>query len=629
MRRADSSAICSGRPAGGSRCEDPFLFEPGAGRYLWLIDPNDGTSAYLKGWRGSSVSIALLRDGVPILGVVYSPCYPDSGQGDLIAWAEGCRLTRNAQEIAPPRLEQATLQDPRGRPALVFLSQDSDTSPAANAACVKPARYLASPSVAYRLARVAAGDGLAAVSLSNPKDWDYAAGHALLRGVGGTLVDQDGKEVTYGPDGSSHSEASFGGAPAVVAELCSRDWKGVRGVPAGVPPDRPGAPFCLTWPTRGQAVADAGVLSRAQGCLLGQLAGDSLGGLVEFQGADRIRAEHPGGVRDLVDGGTWHNLAGQPTDDSEMALMLARVLVHEGRYDAGKVLDAYARWWPQAWDRGGTLRQALREAVSVQQTAERLLLVAKHANQVSQANGSLMRISPLGIFGAGQPAEAADCARQDSGLTHPNPVCRDCCAVFVAAIAHTIAHGDGPEAAHAAALAEASRPGVQEVVRQTLERARLAPPADYQDQMGWVLIALQNAFWQLLHSASLEEGVVDTVMHGGDTDTNGAIAGALLGAVHGREAVPTRWQLALLSCRPLPDSGSRHPMPQEFWPVDALLLAGVSAPGGLKRQGASPPVCQTGGLAPCRFNWWDRRFEARRQHTFGTLRQTEPYSVFT
>ena len=75
-------------------------------------------------------------------------------------------------------------------------------------------------------------------------------------------------------------------------------------------------------------------LSRAQGCLLGQLAGDALGGLVEFQSPEEIRRNYPNRVRELVDGGTWGTLAGQPTDDSEMALMLAGMLIKERRYDA-------------------------------------------------------------------------------------------------------------------------------------------------------------------------------------------------------------------------------------------------------------------------------------------------------
>jgi len=64
----------------------------------------------------------------------------------------------------------------------------------------------------------------------------------------------------------------------------------------------------------------AEMLERAQGCLLGQLAGDALGSLVEFQTPENIRREYPNGVRELADGGTWNTLAGQLTDDSEMAL---------------------------------------------------------------------------------------------------------------------------------------------------------------------------------------------------------------------------------------------------------------------------------------------------------------------
>ena len=89
---------------------------------------------------------------------------------------------------------------------------------------------------------------------------------------------------------------------------------------------------------------DAEILSRAEGCLLGQLAGDSLGSLVEFQSPSDIRRRYPDGVRQLADGGTWDTIAGQPTDDSEMALMLARMLVKERRYDAEEARKAYVFW---------------------------------------------------------------------------------------------------------------------------------------------------------------------------------------------------------------------------------------------------------------------------------------------
>ena len=92
--------------------------------------------------------------------------------------------------------------------------------------------------------------------------------------------------------------------------------------------------------------------------------------------------------------------------------------------------------------------------------------------------------------------------------------------------------------------------------------------------MGWLLIAWRNALWQLLHASSLEEGVVDTVMRGGDTDTNAAICGALLGVVYGLDAIPHQWTYRVLNCRPVAgQSWIRRLRPKHYWPVDALELA--------------------------------------------------------
>ena len=66
-------------------------------------------------------------------------------------------------------------------------------------------------------------------------------------------------------------------------------------------------------------------VDRAQGFLLDKLAGDALGSLVEFQPPEKIRHDYTGGVRDLGDGGTWNTIVGQPMDDSELALLLARL----------------------------------------------------------------------------------------------------------------------------------------------------------------------------------------------------------------------------------------------------------------------------------------------------------------
>jgi hypothetical protein len=107
---------------------------------------------------------------------------------------------------------------------------------------------------------------------------------------------------------------------------------------------------------------------------------------------------------------------------------------------------------------------------------------------------------------------------------------------------------------------------------EALERARTERP-DFDTHRGLVTVALQNAHYQLRHAAP-EEALIDTVRQGGDTDTNAAIAGALLGAVHGVEALPLRWRTAVLTCVPVEGApGVQRPRPPSCWGVDALVLA--------------------------------------------------------
>ena len=105
--------------------------------------------------------------------------------------------------------------------------------------------------------------------------------------------------------------------------------------------------------------------------------------------------------------------------------------------------------------------------------------------------------------------------------------------------------------------------------------------------MGWVLIALQNAFYHLAAGTGVEQALIQTVGYGGDTDTNGAIAGALLGAADGRTALPAAWVAMVLTCRPDPGLHPHRPRPDEYWPDDlvdlteALLLSrNASRPAG-------------------------------------------------
>ena len=507
------------------------------GDEVWLVDPHDGTFEFMSGRRGSAISVALVRSGVPVLGVVHAPDSPDRG-ADTIAWAEGAGPIRRNGEPLDSSLAGRLLVAGE----FVWATASSAARPETHSRAAAPARYIAMPSIAYRMARVAAGDGIATLSTHGVAEYDIAAGMALIRAAGGVTLDAEGKDVVLEGNSRRRVSGCFSGAPEAARQLASLDWSALEAEPRRTPRTT------LNFPRLYKPVG----LSRAQGALLGQVIGDSLGSLVEGKPAPEIAKLYPQGVRELADGGVYKIMAGQPTDDSEMALTLARTLVRDRRHDPERVLDAYRAWLTS-------------RPIDVGMTTERGLLGRGDAS--SESNGSLMRVSPLGIWAAGEPRRAAKAARADSALTHPNPVCVEACAGYAAAVAVGVGGGNR-DAMLEAALEHSSGPARAAMMLGATSIA----PSDFFTRPGWVLVALQSAFYALFHE-SFEEALVRTAGQGGDTDTNAAIAGALLGAAQGREAVPPRWIFPVLACRPLAECGALRPRPAEYWPDDVLELA--------------------------------------------------------
>ena len=524
-------------------------------RFCWVVDPHDGTRDFLLGLQGSAISVALLRDGQPVLGVVYAPISPDRGR-DCIAWAEGLpHLLRNGA-AHPVDLSNARLEAGK----IVWLSAAASRKPDANIRLCEPARFVAMPSIAYRLARAAAGDGVAAVSLTSLSAHDVAAGHALLIGAGGVLLNQSGRPLGY-RNMELVCTRCFGGGPAACAALAGRPWSQAlnerndeqRNIPA---------------PAVFPPVLK---LQRAFGCLAALIIGDNLGAQVEFMSATEIAERYASSSLTMHDGGTWNIQAGQPTDDGELALALARSLIQQGGLNPSDTAQRYVDWLrSEPFDVGNTTRQALlgplrQPALAVDEACR------AHASTSSQANGALMRVAPIGIAAHGHPSLAAHWARQDALLTHPHGVCQEANAAYAAAIAVGVSGADR-QAMLDAALAVLLPSTEGDVVKQVLVAAAAGErPDDYQRQMGWVLIALQNAFYHLLADNTVGHALNETIRQGGDTDTNACIAGALIGAADGIVRLDWAQLGPLLSCRAHPQS--LRPRPMACWPDDAGVLA--------------------------------------------------------
>lgn len=267
---------------------------------------------------------------------------------------------------------------------------------------------------------------------------------------------------------------------------------------------------------------------RARGVLYGLVIGDNLGALVEFAQPEDIAWQYPDGVREMRAGGVHKLVAGQGTDDTEMAVELLESLVERGGFDADDVLRRYTGWLESdPFDKGDTIRRALEDG---------------DMDGKSQANGAMMRVSPLAIAYAGDAAAAQQFSRVDAALTHPNPMAAAANAVYVGALVDVLGGADPLEALRVRLGEEDLAQYLDDKARgrhYTLDNWEKEPPAS---GGGWVLNALHVVVYHVAQGTDFEEALVETIGLGGDTDTNAAIVGAFLGAVVGEEGIPERWR---------------------------------------------------------------------------------------
>jgi ADP-ribosyl-[dinitrogen reductase] hydrolase len=294
--------------------------------------------------------------------------------------------------------------------------------------------------------------------------------------------------------------------------------------------------------------------SSARGALIGALAGDAIGAYLEF-----FRRElTPGDVEVAMTlpGGGAHRVApGQITDDGELTLCLARSLAGRTTWDPEPVARAYRDWMgSRPFDVGGTTATAFGPALGVHEGVAARMAAAAQGSLGSKANGAMMRQSGLGAWSWRlTPAEAAEAARADARLSHPNLSCQDSCAAYVCAIRHLVIHPGDAEGARVAARAVAQEPEVRGWLDDA-DRGAL-PPGSPMD--GFVRIAFTHAMYHLRLRTPWPEAIRAVLAIGGDTDTNACIVGGLLGALHGEEAVPERAREALRTC----DTSRGRPRP--------------------------------------------------------------------
>ena len=283
---------------------------------------------------------------------------------------------------------------------------------------------------------------------------------------------------------------------------------------------------------------------RYLGALVGLAVGDAVGTTLEFKPPGSFRP-----VADMVGGGPFGLKPGQWTDDTSMALCLADSLVEMKRFKAESQLASYCRWWRdgqfsctgECFDIGNTTRGALRHFLDSGQTSG-------PTSPYTAGNGSLMRLAPVPMFFANDPAAAIERSGDSSRTTHGAATCVDACRYYGGLIVGAL-KGVGKEELLSARYSPAAGhwalhplcPEVDEVAAGSFKLKN--PPAIR--GTGYVVQALEAALWAFHHSTSFRDGCLAAVNLGDDADTTGAIYGQLAGAYYGYAAIPEGWRAKL------------------------------------------------------------------------------------
>jgi ADP-ribosylglycohydrolase len=243
------------------------------------------------------------------------------------------------------------------------------------------------------------------------------------------------------------------------------------------------------------------------------------------------------GEVDMSGGGRgWQ--AGQWTDDTAMALLLAESIAERGLLDTADLARRYIAWAnDEAKGIGAITRAALRGARD-DEHARAKAKACHEQSGLTAGNGTVMRAAPIGLA-ASSVEESSRASREDARLSHFDAAAGHASAALCGAIV-SIRAGTVPIEAAAAELGGHPR---LEMVMDSVRERREAPIRNLAGSLEratcWTTLGV--ALFALEKFDAYEPGVLWAISLGGDTDTNAAVAGALLGCRHGPDSIPERW----------------------------------------------------------------------------------------
>ncbi|MDC0835038.1 ADP-ribosylglycohydrolase family protein [Geitlerinema sp. CS-897] len=297
---------------------------------------------------------------------------------------------------------------------------------------------------------------------------------------------------------------------------------------------------------------------RIAGTLFGHAIGDALGLGLEGIPKERVGEYYPDGLSDYEDivrdeyRSRWE--PGEWTDDTALMLCIADSLLESNEVNLLDIARRFYRWAAAGHPGLGTTTHNVlfcKEVFGVdffQAEFDRHYFVAakkvwEESGGRSAPNGGLMRTSVVGIWDYRDRDRVKTNAERICQITHYDPRCVASCVALSLAVRALLCGTIDTENLTQQMAREVSdyHPEVKEYFQRTEDPDISTLQLGESWGMGYTLKTLSAGFWALQHAPSYDAGLLQVLHEGGDADTNGAVAGALLGAKFGYGSIPQRW----------------------------------------------------------------------------------------
>ena len=302
---------------------------------------------------------------------------------------------------------------------------------------------------------------------------------------------------------------------------------------------------------------------KIKSALLGIAIGDALGVPVEFENRERRKADPVISMRNF---GTHNQPAGTFSDDASLTFCLAEALTEE--FDLQNISDNFIKWYHEGYwsahgkvfDIGITTRYAIDRLANGEMPE-----FAGDFDEMSNGNGSLMRILPLVFYIKDMPVEERYViAKKVSSITHAHIRSVIACFYYLEFARHLL-RGNDLKYIYSLLKIEITDLLVSKeinnneiaIFNRLLKDDIYKLDEDAIQSSGYVIDTLEASIWCLITTNNYKDAVLKAVNLGSDADTTGAVTGGLAGLLYGYEEILAHWLKVLARRQDIEDLAVR------------------------------------------------------------------------